>query len=113
VVYLTGGTHDIDFVINIDGIAAKGQQNSICYFGDAPEYFEKIRVIKGSIVEAEPWYQGDHSIFIQRGIPAVALSCTDPFSLGEVLHSPHDTIDGVDSALIVDVVEFVRELLLD
>jgi aminopeptidase YwaD len=113
--YLAAGTEDIEYVINIDGIAAAGKLNSLAYFGEAPALFDKIRAIKQDfpdLVEVEPWPQGDHMIFALRGIPAIALSSADAFDLwGQVTHTAADTLDQVDPARVAEAVRFVHRVL--
>jgi aminopeptidase YwaD len=112
--YLAGGTADIDYVINIDGIGAVGKCNSLAYFGDNNALFSVVRAIKQDfpdLMEVEPWPQGDHMIFVQRGIPAIALSSADAFDLWMgITHTPKDTLDQVDPAKVAEVVAFVTTL---
>ncbi len=59
----------------------------------------------------EPWYQGDHSIFIQMGIPALALTSTPFDDWLTRTHTTADTLDGLDIATIADVVSFVERIV--
>jgi aminopeptidase YwaD len=113
--YLAAGTEDIEYVINIDGIAAVGKHNSLAYFGEAPALFADVRAIKQDfpdLVEVEPWPQGDHMIFAPRGIPAIALSSADAFDLWEqITHTAADMLDQVDPARVAEAVTFVHRIL--
>jgi hypothetical protein len=42
----------------------------------------------------EPWYQGDHMIFVTQGVPALTLTSSDIFSLIDtVVHTEKDTAE--------------------
>lgn len=112
--YLAAGVDHIGFVINIDGVGAVGHQVGVSYVGDAPSLFGRMRAIQRespSLAETDPWYQGDHSIFVQRGIPAVALTSTPFDDFLSYTHTPADTIQIVDAARVCDAVAFVHRLL--
>lgn len=61
--------------------------------------------------------QGDHSMFIQNGCPAIALT-SDWFSTHidsqEITHTPKDNIDIVDCAKLVEIAQalnvFIRNI---
>lgn len=45
------------------------------------------------IIEGRPWYQGDHSIFLQQGIPAIAVSSQwflENIDNQDITHTPKD-----------------------
>jgi aminopeptidase YwaD len=57
-----------------------------------------------SLQEGEPWYQSDHSVFIQNGRPAAAITSEHFLRLStEVTHTPADNLDLVDYSKLVDV----------
>jgi aminopeptidase YwaD len=65
------------------------------------------------LVEGEPWYQGDHGLFLINHVPALAVTSE---LLGELMaditHTPRDTIEIVDPAKLVTVALALRDLLL-
>jgi aminopeptidase YwaD len=64
--------------------------------------------------EGEPWYQSDHSIFLQNARPALAITSDQFMELSTHLtHTPRDSLDIVDSAKLVNIAEALRDLLLD
>jgi aminopeptidase YwaD len=66
------------------------------------------------IVEGEPWYQSDHSIFVQNQVPAMALTSEQFMELStHVTHTMRDSPDLVDSSKLVAVALVLRGLLLD
>jgi aminopeptidase YwaD len=65
-------------------------------------------------VEGEPWYQSDHSLFIQNHVPALAITSDRFMELSTyVTHTPKDTPEIVDSTRLADVALALRDLLLD
>jgi aminopeptidase YwaD len=74
------------------------------------------RVFEGrpGVEEGEPWYQSDHMIFVQNGVPAMAVTSA---LVGEVLtkvaHTGRDTPDQVDPARLVALAEALRDLVLE
>ena len=65
------------------------------------------------LAEGEPWYQGDHGLFLINHVPALAVTSD---LLGELMagitHTPKDTIEIVDPAKLVTVALALRDLLL-
>jgi aminopeptidase YwaD len=67
------------------------------------------------LVEGLAWYQSDHSMFIQQGCPAIAITSEHFMQLAaEITHTAHDTIELVDSGKLaanaLALNEFVRRL---
>ena len=60
------------------------------------------------ITEGAQWVQGDHSIFIQNGCPAVAVSShwfTDHIDSQQITHTPKDNIEIVDCRKLVEIAQ--------
>lgn len=65
-----------------------------------------------SLEEGEQWYQSDHSVFIQQGRPAVAVTSEHFMRLStEVTHTPKDDLDLVDYEKLVDVALALRDVI--
>lgn len=114
VTYLEQRDYGIDYVINIDGVGVAGRQNSVSFWGDAPGLFATVRGIQQDfpgVVDVEPWPQGDHMIFVQSGIPAVALSSVFDDWLDRT-HTPEDDLTQVDATQVSEVIAFVWRLLM-
>ncbi len=64
------------------------------------------------IVEGEPWYQSDHSLFVYNGVPALAFT-SDQFSAlwSQIAHAHQDVPDIVDPPKLVGVAQALRDLL--
>lgn len=103
--------------INIDGVAYKEGKSTFSFF-DLPCNIHKksLEIIRehSEITEGVLWPQGDHSIFIQHGRPAIAISSqwfTENTNSQDVVHTPKDNIDIVDFNKIVDIAEAINDLI--
>ena len=66
------------------------------------------------MVEGAPWYQSDHSLFVQNQVPAMAITSEHFMELStHVTHTPKDSPEIVDSEKLVNVALVLRGLLLD
>jgi aminopeptidase YwaD len=65
------------------------------------------------MVEGEPWYQSDHSLFIMNQRPALAIT-SDRFSAlwTEIAHTAKDRLEIVEPGKLVDIALSLRDLLL-
>jgi aminopeptidase YwaD len=63
------------------------------------------------VVEVEPWYQSDHSLFVQQGIPAVALTSAAVEALIPLTHTPADTLDIVDAGQVSEATAFICQVV--
>jgi aminopeptidase YwaD len=66
-----------------------------------------------AFVEGEPWYQGDHGLFLLKQRPALALTSELLTELmTEIVHTPKDAPEIVDSSKLATVAFALRDLLL-
>jgi aminopeptidase YwaD len=112
--------HEILLNINIDG-AGFIEGDSAFSFYDLPSDIEHqakeiIERFPG-ITQGPPWVQGDHSIFIQNGCPAMAVSSrwfTDHIDSQDITHTSKDNIDIVSGDKLVEIAQaldlFIRQL---
>lgn len=121
--YITANQDQFDNIllnVNIDGAGYK-TGNSVFSFFNLPEMINKKagEVLKEfpTIVEGIQWPQGDHSIFVQFGRPAIAVSSqwfTENIESQDITHTSKDTIDIVDLSKLVELAQainlFVRKL---
>lgn len=73
------------------------------------------RVFAGhrDLVEDEPWYQGDHGLFLMNQIPALAITSERLTELmAEITHTPRDRPEIVDTGRLIIVALALRDLLL-
>ena len=104
--------------INTDVAGYKEGHSAFSLYGTSDQVSALVREVMGefeSLQEGEPWYQSDHSVFIQNGRPAMAITSEHFMRLStEVTHTPKDDLDLVDFGKLVDVAlaleKVVREL---
>jgi aminopeptidase YwaD len=103
--------------INIDG-AGFIEGDSAFSFYDLPEDIERqakevIDRFPG-ITQGPPWVQGDHSIFIQNGCPAMAVSSrwfSDHIDSQDITHTPKDNMDIVSGDKLVEISQALALLI--
>jgi len=103
--------------INIDGAGYKEGKSAFSFYG-LPEEIENnakevLRKFNG-ITEGVQWPQGDHSIFIQNGCPAIAVSSewfTENIESQGITHTPKDNIDIVDCQKVVEIAQALNLLV--
>ncbi len=109
---------DIHLNINIDGAGYREGSSSFSLFGLPDSLggeFKKILRSHSGMEEGEPWYQGDHSIFIQNGRPAVAVTSKwflENIEKQEITHTPRDYIGNIDSRKLVSIAHAISEFLI-
>lgn len=103
--------------INIDGAGYKEGKSAFSLF-DLPDemLLHTRRVISqfSGITEGIQWPQGDHSIFLQYGVPAIAVSSKwfiDNISDQNITHTPKDNIEIVDCKKIVEISRALNTLI--
>ena len=108
---------EILFNINIDG-AGYFQGLSAFSLFDLQEdmrsrVLDVIEVFEG-ITEGPQWVQGDHSIFVQQGVPAIAVSSLwfiENIDQQEITHTPKDHPGIVDCQKVVEIAEAIHLLI--
>lgn len=110
------GLDRIRFAANIDDAGFRNGATAWSLYGCPPELEATIARCLGayeSMVPGEPWVQSDHSLFIQRGVPAAAFTSTRLAEvMGEITHTERDTIDLVDTGQLVEIALALRDLIL-
>ena len=108
---------DIMLNINIDGAGYKEGPSCFSPFGLPDEVREAMNDMlcdNPYIVEGLPWYQGDHSLFLQQGRPAIAVS-SDWFisnmDCQDITHTPKDNLEIVDYERVAECAMGIRELI--
>lgn len=114
------GFKEIVLNINIDGVGLRESKTAVSFY-DIPESMKtaghELVTRFAGITEGIQWPQGDHSIFIQYGCPAIAVSSQwliDHMESQEITHTPKDNLDIVDGRKLVEIAEalngFLRKL---
>lgn len=100
---------DILLNINIDGAGHLDGKSSFSFFGlPKPVMDEANRVLElfPGIVEGPQWPQGDHSIFVQMGCPALAVSSMwliTNMETQDVTHTEKDNPGIVDCVKVFEI----------
>jgi aminopeptidase YwaD len=66
------------------------------------------------IIEGLPWYQGDHSLFLQNRTPAIAVSSNwfiENMESQEITHTPKDNLGIVNFERVAECAIGVRDLI--
>lgn len=108
---------DIILNINIDGAGYKEGISSFSLFG-LPDDINNIvqETIKNNpaIIEGLPWVQGDHSIFVQYGCPAIAVSSAwfiENMETQDITHTPKDNLDIVNPERVVGIALAIGKII--
>lgn len=110
--------NEVSLNINIDGAGYKEGKSTFSLFGLPEEMEEKVNSILAEydgITEGIPWPQGDHSIFVQQGCPAIAVSSKwfiDHMDSQDITHTPKDNAGIVDCRKVVELAEALNRLIL-
>lgn len=106
-----GRLHTIRLNINIDGAGYREGKTALSFF-NLPEalhaHMVQILTRYKGLTEGAPWYQGDHSIFLQQGIPAVAVTSQwylENMETQDITHTLKDCPEIVDPWKLVEVAE--------
>lgn len=112
-----GHFEEILLNINIDGAGYQEGKSAFSFYGLSEEMEYKAREVFGQfegLTEGSQWPQGDHSIFIQYGCPAIAFSSkwfTDNIETQELTHTTKDNSEIVDCQKVVEIAEALNLFL--
>ncbi len=111
---------DIALNINIDGAGYREGLSCFSPFGLPENIADALMEViwdNPELVEGAPWYQGDHSLFLQQGRPAIAVSSQwfiENMETQELTHTPKDNLGVVSVERVAEcasgIVELVRKL---
>ena len=103
--------------INIDGAGYKEGPTAFSLFNLPESISKNVRETMDQyhgITEGIQWPQGDHSIFLQYGIPAIAVSSKwfiDNMSDQDITHTPKDNPEIVDCCKLVEIANALNTLI--
>ncbi len=101
--------------INIDGAGYQIGATAVSTYNLAPPAEQLVeRVVQNhrGVVRGPVWYQSDHAIFAMRGRPALAFTSERlDLLLSEVYHAPTDTPDQVAIDRLIELADFLDELI--
>lgn len=111
---------DIALNINIDGAGYIEGMSCFSAFELPDDFQKKLNEVickNPGIVEGLPWVQGDHSIFLQYGCPAIAVSSNwfiEHIADQDITHTPKDNLSIVNYERIPEcalaISEFIHSL---
>ena len=103
---------EVSLVINIDGVGYVGGETAWSIYGVSDAAEEVVREAFDHLMEGPRWVQGDHSIFVQRGVPAVALTTTAfEQAWTSITHTPRDTVEQVDPAALAQAARAIARVI--
>jgi aminopeptidase YwaD len=110
-----GDFKDVKLVINIDGVGHKDSKTAFSFYNLSEHQTNKVMgIIENykTVVKGEEWYEGDHSMFLQMGVPCIAVTSSNVRDVVmNISHTPKDTVDNVDIALLGDVVTALKDII--
>lgn len=106
--------------INIDGAGYKKGLSCFSAFYLPESVLAALHEVlqdTSEIVEGLPWYQGDHSLFLQNDCPAIAVSSqwfVENMECQDITHTPKDNLDIVNYDRVAEcalgIVALIRKL---
>lgn len=108
---------DIVLGINIDGVGYRQGGTAFSLYHCPDPLAGQVRRVFASqpgLSEGTAWYQGDHMLFVQNQVPAVALTSECALELlATIVHTPHDRPELIDSTQLAWLAQALRQLVLD
>lgn len=113
--YMEKSANPVKLVINIDGPCHKESQIAVSSYNFEEELSDKliteIKRNENVIIGAE-WYSGNHSMFVYRGIPCIAVTSSNLYGqVLELTHTGKDTMDQISYSLISETAAFLAEFI--
>ena len=107
----------IKLAVNCDGVGyttGKTGISPIACSKNIEEQVAKYIVNHKNLALSSPWYQGDHMLFVNNGIPALAITSESIFDIMDtVIHTENDTPELIDVQKIIDTASFITEMLTE
>ena len=110
-----GEFNRIILAVNVDDVGYHKGKSSYSYY-ECDAQLEKTAegVFKrfDGIVPGEPWFNGDHMIFVQNRVPSIAFTSENmPELMRTVTHTSLDTPDIIDPHKLVEVAQSLNALV--
>lgn len=112
-----GRFNDISLNINIDGVGYKEGLSCFSPFELPENMLDALHEVlwdTPEIKEGLPWYQGDHSLFLQNGRPAIAVSSQwfiENMRCQDITHTPKDNLGIVNYEQVAVCASGIAELI--
>lgn len=106
---------DIKLVINIDGAGHRDSKSAISFYNLEDDDIDKVMSSienYSTIIRGDVWYEGDHSMFLQQGVPCVAVTSSNVReAVMSISHTPKDTINNVDDSLLNELILGLTDII--
>ncbi|MFC1888015.1 M28 family metallopeptidase [Candidatus Cloacimonadota bacterium] len=113
---LNGNWKEIELCVNIDAAGCENNKVAISEMGCSESLKQKIEnliINYSDLMVGEPWYIGDHMMFVQQNVPAIAISSENLMELcRDITHTSKDSIEMVDPELLVETARFIVGLVV-
>lgn len=110
-----GKFQDILLGINIDGLGYIKGKTAYSLYECPPEMKKRIEQVFAEVevfIAGEPWFQGDHALFLMNQRPALALTSELVYELmTEFVHTDRDTPEITDSEKVAGTALRLHELI--
>jgi len=108
-----GRWSDIRMAVNLDDVGYRVGKTAYSFYecpGPLRFFWERRLSEHRGLVPGKPWVQGDHSLFVMNGVPAVAFtSDRDDHLMKSVIHTARDRVEQVNPAALVELAVAVME----
>ncbi len=106
---------DIILAINLDLAGYRAGRTAWSSYDCPDEIHSSLHAIialHDDFLVGEPWYQSDHTLFLQQQRPAIAITSEHiQYLCHNITHTDKDTIELVDSRKLTTIAIALRELL--
>ena len=106
----------VTMALNIDGAGYVEGKTAYSFYGCSEDLIENARTVFGGfdgITPGPEWFQGDHMVMAQNGVPAIAFTSELLGKLmADITHTPKDTPDKVDCAKLVELADAIRQMII-
>lgn len=101
--------------MNVDDAGTAGHGTGVSLYACPPATATLVRGLidaRPGFLEGPQWPQGDHSLFVMNGVPAVAFT-SEAFMevLATIAHTAADSPENVDPAIVADVARFMADVI--
>jgi aminopeptidase YwaD len=101
--------------INLDGAGYRDGKTAYSLYGCSvvlTEHIEQSMAAHPEMIAGEPWFQGDHAIFYQNQVSALAITSENIWELTtNITHTDKDVPALVDSRKLVRTAQALRDLI--
>lgn len=107
----------IILAINVDDVGHKNGKTAYSFYDLPKQINDKANIIftkYPELISGEPWYQGDHMIFTQKNIPAMAITTSNITEvMATITHTLKDTPQKIDCQKLVEIAKALKKLVIN